>query len=119
MGSGSRTNESWRVRLRIRTLEETNRQLKEQLEAAYGRLAAVQTKLGSRTKRQNDALISWDRCSEAFLGYVVAANLTFEPQQKVNVASTQRWGFTLASQRRGPERDAHLIGLFACRRILL
>jgi hypothetical protein len=35
------------LRLRIRTLEEINRELKEQLEAAYGRLAVVQPKLGS------------------------------------------------------------------------
>jgi cell division inhibitor SulA len=35
------------LRLRIRTLEENNRELKEQLEAAYGRLAVVQLKLGS------------------------------------------------------------------------
>jgi hypothetical protein len=34
------------LRLRIRTLEEINRELKEQLEAAYGRLAMVQPKLG-------------------------------------------------------------------------
>jgi hypothetical protein len=40
------------LRLRIRTLEEVNRQLKEQLEAAYGRLAVVQPKLGHYTKRQ-------------------------------------------------------------------
>ena len=35
------------LRLRIRTLEEINRELKEQLEVAYGRLAMVQPKLGS------------------------------------------------------------------------
>jgi hypothetical protein len=35
------------LRLRIRTLEEINRELKEQLEAAYGNLAVVQPKLGS------------------------------------------------------------------------
>jgi Family of unknown function (DUF6262) len=35
------------LRLRIRTLEEINRELKEQLEAAYGRLAVLQPKLGS------------------------------------------------------------------------
>ena len=35
------------LRLRIRALEEINRELKEQLEAAYGRLAVVQPKLGS------------------------------------------------------------------------
>ena len=40
------------LRLRIRTLEEVNRELKEQLEAAYGRLAVVQPKLGHYTKRQ-------------------------------------------------------------------
>jgi hypothetical protein len=40
------------LRLRIRTLEEINRELKEQLEAAYGRLAVVQPKLGHYTKRQ-------------------------------------------------------------------
>jgi hypothetical protein len=34
------------LRLRIRTLEEVNRELKEQLEAAYGRLSVVQPKLG-------------------------------------------------------------------------
>ena len=56
------------LRLRIRTLEEINRELKEQLEATYGRLAVVQTKLGSCTERQNDALITCDRCSEAFRG---------------------------------------------------
>ena len=33
------------LRLRIRTLEEINRELKEQLEAAYGRLAVAQPKL--------------------------------------------------------------------------
>ena len=54
------------LRLRIRTLEEINRELKEQLEATYGRLAVVQTKLGSCTERQNGALITCDRCSEAF-----------------------------------------------------
>jgi hypothetical protein len=43
------------LRLRIRTLEELNRQLKEQLEAVYGRLAVVQPKLGSCTERRNDA----------------------------------------------------------------
>jgi hypothetical protein len=56
------------LRLRIRTLEEINRELKEQLEAAFGRLAVVQPKLGSCTERQNDALITCDRCSEAFRG---------------------------------------------------
>ncbi len=56
------------LRLRIRTLEEINRELKEQLEATYGRLAIVQTKLGSCTESQNDALITCDRCSEAFRG---------------------------------------------------
>ena len=56
------------LRLRIRTLEEINRELKEQLEATYGRLAVVQTKLGSCTERQNDALITCDRCSKAFRG---------------------------------------------------
>ena len=35
------------LRLRIRALEEINRELKEQLEAAYGRLAVLQPKLGS------------------------------------------------------------------------
>jgi hypothetical protein len=35
------------LRLRIRALEEINRELKEQLEAAYGMLAVVQPKLGS------------------------------------------------------------------------
>jgi hypothetical protein len=40
------------LRLRIRTLEEVNRELKEQLEAAYGRLATAQPKLGHYTKRQ-------------------------------------------------------------------
>jgi len=35
------------LRLRIRALEEINRELKEQLEAAYGRLAVVHPKLGS------------------------------------------------------------------------
>ena len=35
------------LRMRIRTLEVINRELKEQLEAAYGRLAVVQPKLGS------------------------------------------------------------------------
>jgi Family of unknown function (DUF6262) len=33
------------LRLRIRTLEEINRELKEQLEAAYGRLAVAQPKM--------------------------------------------------------------------------
>jgi hypothetical protein len=33
------------LRLRIRTLEEINRELKEQLEVAHGRLAVVQPKL--------------------------------------------------------------------------
>jgi hypothetical protein len=56
------------LRLRIRTLEEINRELKERLEATYGRLAVVQTKLGSCTERQNDALITGDRCSKAFRG---------------------------------------------------
>jgi hypothetical protein len=54
------------LRLRIRTLEEINRELTEQLEAAYGRLAVVQLKMGSCTEPQNDALITCDRCSEAF-----------------------------------------------------
>ena len=40
------------LRLRIRTLEEVNRELKEQLEAAYGRLAVVQPTLGHYTKCQ-------------------------------------------------------------------
>ncbi len=35
------------LRLRIRTLEVINRELKEQLEAVYGELAVVQPKLGS------------------------------------------------------------------------
>ncbi|MGD0446729.1 MAG: DUF6262 family protein [Edaphobacter sp.] len=35
------------LRIRILTLEVINRELKEQLEAAYGRLAVVQPKLGS------------------------------------------------------------------------
>jgi hypothetical protein len=35
------------LRLRIRTLEQTNRELKEQIETVYGRLAVVQTKLDS------------------------------------------------------------------------
>lgn len=34
-------------RLRVKTLEARNRELTEQLEAAYGRLAVVQPKLGS------------------------------------------------------------------------
>jgi hypothetical protein len=56
------------LRLRIRTLEEINRELKEQLEAVYGRLAVVQPKLGSCPNAQNDALITCDRCSETFRG---------------------------------------------------
>lgn len=40
------------LRLRIRALEEINHELKEQLEAAYGRLAVAQPKLGHYTKRQ-------------------------------------------------------------------
>jgi hypothetical protein len=40
------------LRLRIRTLEEVNRELKEQLEVAYGGLAMIQPKLGHYTKRQ-------------------------------------------------------------------
>jgi hypothetical protein len=56
------------LRLRIRTLEETNRELKMQIEAAYGRLAVEQPKLGSSHERQNDALIICNRCSEAFRG---------------------------------------------------
>jgi hypothetical protein len=39
------------LRLRNRTLEEISRELKEQLEAAYGRLAVVQTNLGSCTEQ--------------------------------------------------------------------
>ncbi len=39
------------LRLRIRTLEETNRELNEQLEVAYGRLAVAQPELDSRTER--------------------------------------------------------------------
>jgi hypothetical protein len=35
------------LRLRVKTLEARNRELTEQLEAAYGRLAVVQPKLGS------------------------------------------------------------------------
>ena len=38
-------------RIRIRTLEVINRELKEQLEAAYGKRAVVQPKLGSCTER--------------------------------------------------------------------
>jgi hypothetical protein len=38
------------LRLRISTLEEVNRELKEQLEVAYGRLAVVQPKLGHYSK---------------------------------------------------------------------
>ena len=34
------------LRLRIKTLESVNRELREQLEAAYGRLAVVQTEAG-------------------------------------------------------------------------
>ncbi len=56
------------LRLRIRTLEEINRELKEQLEAAYGRLAVVQTKLDSCSECHNAALSTCDRCSEAFRG---------------------------------------------------
>ena len=56
------------LRLRIRTLEEINRELKEQLEAAYGRLSVVQPNPGCCAERQNDALITCDRCSEAFRG---------------------------------------------------
>jgi hypothetical protein len=40
------------LRLRIRTLEEINRELKEQLEAVYGRLAVGRRKLGSCTECQ-------------------------------------------------------------------
>ena len=56
------------LRLRIRTLEEVNRELKEQLETAYGRLAVIQPKPGSCTESQNDVLNTYDRCSEAFRG---------------------------------------------------
>jgi len=35
------------LRLRIKALEERNRELTDQLEAAYGRLVIVQSKLGS------------------------------------------------------------------------
>jgi cell division inhibitor SulA len=52
------------LRLRIRTLEDINRELKEQLEAAYGGLAVLQPKMRSCTERQNDALNTCDRCSE-------------------------------------------------------
>ena len=55
------------LRLRIRTLEEINRELKEQLEAAYGRLTVVQPKGCSCTERQ-DAALTCDRCSETFRG---------------------------------------------------
>jgi hypothetical protein len=55
------------LRLRIQTLEEINRELKEQLEAAYGRLTVVQPKGCSCTERQ-DAALTCDRCSEAFRG---------------------------------------------------
>jgi hypothetical protein len=54
------------LRLRIRTLEVINRELGEQLEAVYGELAVVQPKPGSCTTRQNDEVITCDRCSEAF-----------------------------------------------------
>jgi hypothetical protein len=40
------------LRLRIRALEVVNRDLKEQLEAAYGRLVVVQPKLDHYIKRQ-------------------------------------------------------------------
>src|SRR5450432_1664789 len=52
------------LRLRIRTLEEVNRELKEQLETAYGRLAVVPPKPGSCTE------------SPRHSGYVAAANPT-------------------------------------------
>jgi hypothetical protein len=38
------------LRLRIKTLEDRNRELTEQLEVAYGRLAVAQVKLGSKRK---------------------------------------------------------------------
>jgi hypothetical protein len=56
------------LRIRIRTLEVINRELKEQLQAAYGKLAVVRPKLGSCTERQNNELITCDLCSEAFRG---------------------------------------------------
>jgi hypothetical protein len=40
------------LRLRIKTLEDRNRELTEQLEAAYGRLAVAQLKPGLLQKRQ-------------------------------------------------------------------
>jgi ABC-type methionine transport system ATPase subunit len=40
------------LRLRIKTLEESNRDLSDQLEAAYGRLAVVQPKIGDYNKHQ-------------------------------------------------------------------
>ena len=39
------------LRLRIRTLEETNREITEQLELAYGKLAVPQSKRGQFTDR--------------------------------------------------------------------
>jgi hypothetical protein len=42
------------LRLRIRTLEVINRELKEHLEAVYGELAVVQPKPGPCTDRQSD-----------------------------------------------------------------
>ena len=39
------------LRLRIRTLEETNREITEQLELAYGKLAVSQSKRGQFTDR--------------------------------------------------------------------
>lgn len=56
------------LRLRIRTIEEVKRELKEQIETAYGRLAVVQPKPGSCIESQNDVLNTYDRCSEAFRG---------------------------------------------------
>jgi hypothetical protein len=56
------------LRLRIRTLEETNRELTQQLEDVYGRLAVMQPKVRFPHQTSNDALTICDRCSEEFRG---------------------------------------------------
>ena len=49
------------LRLRIKALEECNRELTDQLEAAYGRLVVVQSKLGSLNQANIATLGKRDR----------------------------------------------------------
>ena len=60
--SGSRMNGSWQLcDCALRRLEERNRELTDQLEAAYGRLVVVQSKLGSLNQANIATLGKRDR----------------------------------------------------------